>query len=52
MLFAIDTNLLVYAHNEDSEFHQQAVRFIEQVFNEYDADGQLSVCLSTQVLTE
>lgn len=52
MLFAIDTNLLVYAHNSDSEFHQQAVQFIERMFNEYDADGQLSVCLSTQVLTE
>ena len=52
MLFAIDTNLLVYAHNEDSEFHQQAVQFIERVFNEYDADGRLTVCLSTQALTE
>lgn len=52
MLFAIDTNLLVYAHNEDSEFHQQAVQFIERVFNEYDAGGRLAVCLSTQVLTE
>jgi len=52
MLFAIDMNLLVYAHNEDSDFHHQAVRFIEQVFNEYDVDGQLNVCLSTQVLTE
>ncbi|CAK8724294.1 Ribonuclease VapC [Candidatus Electronema halotolerans] len=52
MLFAIDTNLLVYAHNSDSEFHQQAAQFIERMFNEYDADGQLSVCLSTQVLTE
>ncbi len=39
MLFAIDTNLLVYAHNSDSEFHQQAVQFIERMFNEYDADG-------------
>ena len=52
MLFAIDTNLLVYAHNEDSEFHQQAVQFIERVFNEYDAGERLTVCLSTQVLTE
>lgn len=52
MLFAIDTNLLVYAHNSDSEFHQKAVQFIERMFNEYDADGQLTVCLSTQVLTE
>ena len=52
MLFAIDTNLLVYAHKEDSEFHQQAVQVIERVFNEYDADGRLTVCLSTQALTE
>ncbi len=51
-MFAIDTNLLIYAHNEDAEFHEQSVRFIERVFNEYNPDGQLSICLSTQVISE
>ena len=26
-MFAIDTNLLVYAHNTDSEFYKQAAEF-------------------------
>lgn len=51
-MFAIDTNLLIYAHNEDAEFHAQSAHFLERVFNDYNADGQLSICLSTQVITE
>ena len=51
-MFAIDTNLLIYAHNEDAEFHEQSAQFLERVFNESNADGQLSICLSTQVITE
>lgn len=51
-MFAIDTNLLIYAHNEDAEFHERSAHFIERVFNEYNPDGQLSICLSTQVITE
>jgi len=50
MLFAIDTNLLVYAHNEDSDFHHQAVRFIEQVFNEYDRPRKKSVNSSLRLM--
>lgn len=51
-MFAIDTNLLIYAHNEDSEFHQPAVTFLERVMNEEDEDGNLMICFSTQVFTE
>ncbi len=51
-MFAIDTNLLVYAHNEDSEFHAHAVAFLERVMNEYDEDGNLTICVPTQVFTE
>ncbi len=52
MLFAIDTNLLVYAHNRASEFHEQAAQFIEQVMNTRDEEGRLSVCIPAQVLME
>ena len=51
-MFAIDTNLLIYAHNEDAEFHTQSAHFLERVFNDDNTDGQLSICLSTQVITE
>jgi uncharacterized protein len=51
-MYALDTNLLVYAHNTASPFHAQAQGFIEQVMNERDADGNLSICLPAQVLTE
>jgi hypothetical protein len=39
-IFAIDTNLLVYAHNRDSPFHESAKRFIETVMNERDENGR------------
>lgn len=51
-MFAIDTNLLVYAHNTDSPFHLQAKAFIEKVLNERDELGELGVCLPSQVLLE
>ncbi len=51
-MFAIDTNLLVYAHNEDSAFHKKAAEFLERVMNEYDADGNLTVCFPAQVFHE
>jgi predicted nucleic acid-binding protein len=51
-MFAIDTNLLIYAHNEDSEFHKGAVAFLERVMNEQDEDGNPTICFSTQVFTE
>ncbi|MEW6609433.1 MAG: PIN domain-containing protein [bacterium] len=51
-MFAIDTNLLIYAHNEDSEFHKGAVIFLERVMNEQDENGNPTICFSTQVFTE
>ena len=51
-MFAIDTNLLVYAHNTDSEFHKQAAAFVTQVINERDHKGRHTICLPTQVLSE
>ncbi len=51
-MHALDTNLLVYAHNTASSFHAQAKAFMEGVMNERDADGQLSICIPSQVLME
>jgi hypothetical protein len=51
-IFAIDTNLLVYAHNRDSPFHESAKRFIETVMNERDENGSLGVCIPAQVFIE
>lgn len=51
-MIAIDTNLLVHAHNVASSFHPQAKAFVEKVMNERDASGQLLVCIPAQVLME
>lgn len=51
-MFAIDTNLLVYAHNIASEFHEEAKAFLEKVMNKRDEEGRLSVCVPVQVLLE
>lgn len=51
-MYALDTNLLVYAHNVASPLHSQAKTFIEKVMNEHDAEGKLAVCIPGQVLTE
>ena len=51
-MYAIDTNLLVYAHNISSPFHLQAKTFIETVMNTRDSAGNLAVCLPAQVLIE
>jgi predicted nucleic acid-binding protein len=51
-MFSIDTNLLVYAHNEDSQYNKRAANFLERVLNERDEEGNLSVCLTAQVLME
>ncbi len=52
MMFAIDTNILVYAHNTSSPFHSRAKPFLERVMNERDEHGNLHVCLPAQVLME
>ncbi len=52
MMYALDTNLLVYAHNVKSPYHRPAKIFVEQVMNSRNADGQLSVCFPAQILME
>ncbi|WP_207787994.1 hypothetical protein [Candidatus Thiosymbion oneisti] len=51
-MYALDTNVLIYAHNTASPFHPHAKVFVEQAMNTRDADGHLSVCLPAQVLME
>jgi predicted nucleic acid-binding protein len=51
-MFSIDTNILVYAHNTDSEYNERATAFLERVVNERDEEGNLTVCLTAQVLME
>jgi uncharacterized protein len=51
-MFALDTNLLVYAHNTASTFHPQAKAFVEKAMNERDSEGKLSICIPAQVLME
>lgn len=51
-MYAIDTTLLVYAHNRGAQLHRQARAFIERVMNTRDAEDKLSVCIPAQVLME
>ena len=51
-MFAIDTNLLVYAHNSASEVNEKEAAFLERIMNERDEEGHLSVCIPAQVLME
>jgi len=51
-MFAIDTNILVYAHNVDSEYNQKASAFLERVLNERDEEENLTICTPAQVLLE
>ena len=41
--FAIDANLLVYAHNTDSKFHKKAAAFIEKVMNERNEEASTTL---------
>ena len=51
-MYAVDTNLLVYAHNADSTFHEPAREFIESMLNTRDDNGNFKVCIPAQVLVE
>lgn len=51
-MYAIDTNLLVYAHNTASPFHPKAKAFVEDQLNKYDGEGKLTICIPAQVLME
>ena len=52
IMYALDTNLLVYAHNTASSFHTQAKVFVEHMMNTRDAEGSLTICLPAQILME
>lgn len=51
-MFAIDTNILVYAHNADSKFNQEAKSFLEKVMTQRDNNGNFTVCIPAQVFME
>jgi uncharacterized protein len=51
-MYALDTNLLVYAHNVASPHHAKAKIFVEEAMNDRDASGDICVCLPAQVLME
>ena len=51
-MFAIDTNILVYAHNSGAAKHEAAKAFLQNAMNATDENGALSVCIPSQVLVE
>ncbi|MCB0035524.1 MAG: PIN domain-containing protein [Anaerolineales bacterium] len=51
-MFALDTNILVYTHNRGASQHESAKQFMQKVMNDYDENGELSVCIPAQVLLE
>jgi len=51
-MYAIDTNILVYAHNIGSAYHERAKTFIEQVMSTTDENRKYNVCIPSQVLIE
>ncbi len=53
MIFALDTNILVYAHNSDSPYYQKAEEFMERVVKESgDINGHRIVGIPLQVCAE
>ncbi len=46
-MYAIDTNLLVYAHNTGSQFHTQARAFVADAMQQ-----KHNICIPAQVLVE
>lgn len=51
-MFAVDTNILVYAHNIGSSKHEVAKAFLQSAMNTKDENGKLSICIPSQVLVE
>jgi predicted nucleic acid-binding protein len=51
-MVAIDTNILVYAHNTGASNHEVAKSFLHHVMNTKNGNGELSVCIPSQVLIE
>lgn len=51
-MYALDTNLLVHAHNLNSASHTAAKTFVETAINQRDDAGNFSICIPAQVLVE
>lgn len=51
-MFAVDTNILVYAHNSGASRHEAAKTFLQNIMNTKDENGKLSICIPSQVLVE
>lgn len=47
-LFAIDTNILIYAYNVGSPFHNQAQKFLMQKMKEVNEFDELPICICQQ----
>jgi predicted nucleic acid-binding protein len=42
-MFAVDTNILVYAHNSGASKHEAAKAFLQKAMNTKNENGKLSV---------
>lgn len=51
-MYAIDTNILVYAHNLTAPLHKESLAFIEKSVNTYNSQDSRSICIPSQVLVE
>ena len=51
-MFAIDTNILIYAHNAGSAFHAKASVFVKKIVAQRDENGQHVVGVPAQVYAE
>lgn len=51
-MLALDTNILVYAHNSGASYHNLARAFLQNAMNTKDENGRLSICIPSQVLIE
>jgi hypothetical protein len=51
-MFAIDTNIFIYAHNVGSAFHAKAAAFVKKIVAERDENGRHIVGVSAQVYAE
>ncbi|MCL4708977.1 PIN domain-containing protein [bacterium] len=51
-MFAVDTNILVYAHNAGSALHANASAFIKKIVAQRDENGQHVIGVPAQVYAE
>jgi len=51
-VFAIDTNILIYAHNKGSKFHKKASIFVNDKVSKRDKNGEYVTGIPSQVFVE